>query len=161
MKGPKQKGIYEYCTFVESVTCMPLTPISFCCLLFFASLYVSPLALSPSTSPRSNVCGIPLSRRSCSYRTVPDRTVRVSSLLSRHLHALLRPQPHFLLLRTTLYPTSRAIPPTAVSPFAQKPMKGALNGYVFWGVKRIAQQVPYFALPFLTGYAVYVWGKNK
>lgn len=40
-------------------------------------------------------------------------------------------------------------------------MAGALNGYIFWGMKRWAQQVPYFALPFITGYAVYSWGKDK
>jgi ubiquinol-cytochrome c reductase subunit 8 len=50
---------------------------------------------------------------------------------------------------------------TAVSPFAQKPFKGAINGYVFWGFRRIAQQVPYFIVPFGVGYAVYVWGKDK
>ncbi len=51
--------------------------------------------------------------------------------------------------------------PTAVSPFAQKPFKGALEGYLFWGVRRLAAQVPYFAPPFLVGYAVYSWGKEK
>lgn len=40
-------------------------------------------------------------------------------------------------------------------------MKGALNGYIFWGFRRIAQQVPYFIVPFATGYAVYIWGYNK
>jgi hypothetical protein len=52
-------------------------------------------------------------------------------------------------------------PPTAVSPFAQKPFAGMLNGYIFWGFRRIAQQVPYFILPFGFGYAVYTWGNTK
>jgi hypothetical protein len=58
------------------------------------------------------------------------------------------------------FPLSIALP-TAVSPFAQKPFKGALEGYLFWGVRRLAAQVPYFAPPFLVGYAVYSWGKEK
>lgn len=40
-------------------------------------------------------------------------------------------------------------------------MRGAIPGYIFWGFRRIAAQVPYFALPFAAGYATYVWGKNK
>jgi ubiquinol-cytochrome c reductase subunit 8 len=40
-------------------------------------------------------------------------------------------------------------------------LKGALDGYVFWGFRRLAVQVPYFIVPFVTGYAVYSWGKTK
>ncbi|KAL1412436.1 Cytochrome b-c1 complex subunit 8, mitochondrial [Vanrija albida] len=58
-------------------------------------------------------------------------------------------------------PKQKGIYTYSVSPFAQRPFAGALNGYVFWGFRRIAQQVPYFIVPFATGYAVYLWGYNK
>ncbi|BEJ13571.1 hypothetical protein CspHIS471_0307450 [Cutaneotrichosporon sp. HIS471] len=58
-------------------------------------------------------------------------------------------------------PKQKGIYVYSVSPFAQKPLKGALSGYLFWGVRRLAQQVPYFAPPFLVGYWVYSWGATK
>lgn len=97
MKGPKQKGVYSYCTF-------------FVLSLGYADLFL--LCVS-----------VPLRSLPCHFR-LPI-----------------------------------ALP--AVSNFRQKPFAGALNGYIFWGAKRWAQQVPYFAIPFITGYAVYAWGKEK
>ncbi|KAK4689664.1 ubiquinol-cytochrome c reductase subunit 8, partial [Tremellales sp. Uapishka_1] len=60
-------------------------------------------------------------------------------------------------------PASSALPPTpaGLSPFKQRPFAGALHGYLFNGFTRIMSQIPYFAIPFATGYAIYVWGGNK
>ncbi|KAL7420901.1 Cytochrome b-c1 complex subunit 8, mitochondrial [Cryptotrichosporon argae] len=48
----------------------------------------------------------------------------------------------------------------SLSPFKQRPFAGALHGYLFNGFSRIMQQVPYFAIPFGTGYFIYTWAKN-
>lgn len=61
----------------------------------------------------------------------------------------------------SMRPLPPYFPPTAISNNQQAAMRGAIPGYIFWGFRRIAAQVPYFAVPFAAGYATYVWGKNK
>ncbi|EJT48018.1 hypothetical protein A1Q1_02934 [Trichosporon asahii var. asahii CBS 2479] len=58
-------------------------------------------------------------------------------------------------------PKQKGIYTYSISNNQQAAMRGAIPGYIFWGFRRIAAQVPYFALPFAAGYATYVWGKNK
>ncbi|PWN98414.1 putative ubiquinol-cytochrome c reductase complex 11 kDa protein [Tilletiopsis washingtonensis] len=58
-------------------------------------------------------------------------------------------------------PKQKGIVQYSISPFQQNPMAGALKGYLFFGYKRIMAQVPYFAVPFGIGYAIYSWGVKK
>ncbi|KAF8581788.1 hypothetical protein K439DRAFT_195524 [Ramaria rubella] len=46
------------------------------------------------------------------------------------------------------------------SPFRQRAFAGALHGYIFNGYRRIATNVPYFAIPVALGYGIYSWGKS-
>ncbi|KAI9633408.1 cytochrome b-c1 complex subunit 8 [Dioszegia hungarica] len=48
-----------------------------------------------------------------------------------------------------------------LSSYQQKPFAGVFRGYLFGGFSRIMHQIPYFALPFASGYFVYTWGKTK
>lgn len=45
-------------------------------------------------------------------------------------------------------------PQLATSPFRQKAMKGALQGYLFYGYKRAARQGPYVIIPFGLGMSI-------
>ncbi|GFZ51348.1 Complex III subunit 8 [Saitozyma sp. JCM 24511] len=58
-------------------------------------------------------------------------------------------------------PRQKGIVQYTLSPFKQKAMRGVFQGYLFNGFRRIMAQVPYFALPFAGGYAVYIWGSNN
>lgn len=49
-----------------------------------------------------------------------------------------------LFLSTVVLPRASM---SAISPFEQNAMHGALRGYIFYGYKRIMQQAPYFAIP--------------
>ncbi|KAF8607268.1 ubiquinol-cytochrome c reductase subunit 8 [Ceratobasidium sp. AG-I] len=57
-------------------------------------------------------------------------------------------------------PKQKGIVTYGLSPWSQRPFAGALHGYLFNGYARLASQVPYFAIPLGTAYAVYVWA-NK
>ncbi|PAV17877.1 putative ubiquinol-cytochrome c reductase complex 11 kDa [Pyrrhoderma noxium] len=57
-------------------------------------------------------------------------------------------------------PKQKGIITYAQSPFRQAPMRGAFQGYLFGGFSRIATQLPYIAIPFGLGYAVYTYAKR-
>ncbi|WRT70873.1 uncharacterized protein IL334_007872 [Kwoniella shivajii] len=48
-----------------------------------------------------------------------------------------------------------------VSPYRQRAMAGALNGYIFNGFSRVMGHLPYVAPPALFFYGVYYWSKSK
>jgi len=58
-------------------------------------------------------------------------------------------------------PKQKGIIQYGQSPFRQSPMRNAFRDYVFNGYRRIASQVPYFAIPIALGYGVYSWGKAR
>lgn len=87
-----------------------------------------------------------------------------------------------LALRCTAFPALRI----AMSPYRQAAFRGAFNGYLFHGARRLATNAPYFVPPFAigeparahprsargrlmltlvaatpAGYAVYTWAKAK
>ncbi|PVF99590.1 putative ubiquinol-cytochrome c reductase complex 11 kDa protein [Serendipita vermifera] len=58
-------------------------------------------------------------------------------------------------------PTQKGITSYTVSPYRQKAMHGAFSGYTYHGIRRLAQNAPYFVPPFAVGYFVYTWAKAK
>ncbi|CED82816.1 Ubiquinol cytochrome c reductase, subunit QCR8 [Phaffia rhodozyma] len=49
----------------------------------------------------------------------------------------------------------------SISQNEQAAMRGAFEGYIFHGFKRIARHAPYFVPPFVVGYAAFQWAENK
>ncbi|KDQ50207.1 hypothetical protein JAAARDRAFT_186443 [Jaapia argillacea MUCL 33604] len=46
------------------------------------------------------------------------------------------------------------------SPFNQRAAKGALQGYLFNGFRRLSGEVGYWIVPFALGYGIYTWAKR-
>jgi len=58
-------------------------------------------------------------------------------------------------------PKHKGVTQYAMSPYRQSAFRGAFNGYLFHGARRLASNAPYFVPPFALGYAVYTWAKAK
>ncbi|EPQ51858.1 hypothetical protein GLOTRDRAFT_112327 [Gloeophyllum trabeum ATCC 11539] len=48
----------------------------------------------------------------------------------------------------------------SLSPFKQRAAKHLIQNYIFNGYRRLAEQVPYWIVPFAIGYGTYTWAKR-
>ncbi|CAO1635211.1 unnamed protein product [Sympodiomycopsis kandeliae] len=58
-------------------------------------------------------------------------------------------------------PQQKGITSYTISANEQQPMRGALRQYLFYGYKRTMKLAPKFVIPFLAGYGLIAWAKER